>query len=157
MAYCSTSFNCVYPDSCPPEPTTTTDHTVTWLPDPCLPYDGSEVPDCSEYLDPITMWRPSYVQHSYSNENDFMFINSDASQISCSDCSRYWECGPEGETCLMECAMCQREIGEVEMCEDRWALTFDVSYQFPIGPVCDWPANVECSRCPNLPCAPIND
>ena len=66
-------------------------------------------------------------------------------------------CGPNGETCLMDCANCQREIGQEVWCEDRWALTFDVSYQYPNGPVCDWPANVECSRCPNLPCAPIED
>ena len=66
-AYCATSFNCVYPDSCHHETTTTTDYTGTWLPYPCLPYDGSEVPDCSKYnIDPISKW-PAYVQHSYSN------------------------------------------------------------------------------------------
>ena len=34
------------------------------------------------------------------------------------------------------------------MCNDQWALTFDPSYQFPVGPVCDWPSNIDCTNTP---------
>ena len=34
------------------------------------------------------------------------------------------------------------------MCNDQWALTFDESYQFPYGPVCDWPSNIDCTNKP---------
>ena len=46
---------------------TTPDYTVTYNPDPdfCLPYDGSVVPDCSKFWDPITQW-PYYHEHSTS-------------------------------------------------------------------------------------------
>ena len=64
----------------------------------------------------------------------------------CLDCSRYWECGPAGETCLWDCAPCQHAIGENELCAGSWALYFDVQYQYPVGPVCDWPSNVDCSN-----------
>ena len=42
----------------------------TWPPtifpvDDCLPYDGSEVPDCSEYIDP-NHYVPYYHEHSAS-------------------------------------------------------------------------------------------
>ena len=66
--------------------------------------------------------------------------------LSLIDCSRFWECGPEGETCLVECANCQHELNENPQCEGRWALEFDVSYQYPDGPVCDWPGNVDCTN-----------
>ena len=58
------------------------------------------------------------------------------------DCSRFWVCGPEGETCLVECAHCGGPTNS--LCNDQWALTFDTSYQYPLGPVCDWPSNIEC-------------
>ena len=49
------------------------------------------------------------------------------------DCSRFWECGPAGESCLVECARCPC-LGLPEdncdwQCEGengyQWALTFD--------------------------------
>ena len=59
------------------------------------------------------------------------------------DCSRFWECGPDGETCLFECAACGRDN---PMCNGQWALSFDVRYQFPLGPVCDWPSTINCTN-----------
>ena len=45
---------------------TTPDYTVTYYPDKgCLPYDGSVVPDCSKYFDPL-MKQPYYHEHSTS-------------------------------------------------------------------------------------------
>lgn len=50
-------------------PTTTTEddsHTVTYNPEPyCLPYDGSVVPDCKKYVDPIAK-KPYYKEHATS-------------------------------------------------------------------------------------------
>lgn len=107
--------------------TESSNYTVTYNPGQnCLPYDGSVVPDCSKFVDPITK-QPYYHEHS-------------------TNCSRFWECGPEGETCLVECANCQHEENGNAQCEGRWALVFDVSYQYPDGPVCDWPGNVDCSN-----------
>eukprot|EP00092_Neocalanus_flemingeri_P009584 GFUD01010315.1.p1 GENE.GFUD01010315.1~~GFUD01010315.1.p1 ORF type:complete len:765 (-),score=130.93 GFUD01010315.1:80-2374(-) len=101
--------------------------TVTYNPgEDCLPYDGSEVPNCAEFVDPETKW-PFYHEHS-------------------SNCSRFWECGPHVETCLFECAPCQSSIGDNPMCNDQWALTFDVSFQYPDGPVCNWPSTIECDN-----------
>ena len=41
-------------------------NTVTYNPGrECLPYDGSVVPDCSKYVDPITK-QPYYHEHSSS-------------------------------------------------------------------------------------------
>ena len=41
-------------------------YTVTYNPGmDCLPYDGSVVPDCSKYVDPITK-QPYYHEHSSS-------------------------------------------------------------------------------------------
>ena len=44
-------------------------YTVTYEPDnpgqECLPYDGSVVPDCAKYIDPITK-QPYYHEHSNS-------------------------------------------------------------------------------------------
>ena len=41
-------------------------YTVTYNPGrECLPYDGSVVPDCSKYVDPITK-QPYYHEHSSS-------------------------------------------------------------------------------------------
>ena len=45
---------------------TTPDYTVTYNPGQnCLPYDGSVVPDCSKFVDPITKF-PYYHEHSTS-------------------------------------------------------------------------------------------
>jgi len=102
--------------------------TITYNPgQECLPYDGSVVPDCSAYVNPVTK-EPYYKEHS-------------------SNCSRFWECGPPDnqgryETCLFECAPCGGPSNP--MCKDQWALTFDPNYQYPLGPVCDWPSNIEC-------------
>ena len=35
--------------------------------------------------------------------------------------------------------MCQNNEGD-----NQWALTFDPSYQYPDGPVCDWPSTLAC-------------
>ena len=43
----------------------------------------------------------------------------------------------------MECAPCGGPSGP-EMCNGQWALSFDVRYEYPIGPVCDWPVIVDC-------------
>ena len=41
-------------------------YTVTYNPgQDCLPYDGSVVPDCAKYIDPITK-QPYYHEHSNS-------------------------------------------------------------------------------------------
>ena len=46
--------------------TTTEHYTVTYNPgENCLPYDGSVVPDCSKFVDPITK-QPYYHEHSTS-------------------------------------------------------------------------------------------
>ena len=46
---------------------TTPDYTVTYNPpfQECLPDDGSVVPDCSKFVDPILKW-PYYHEHSTS-------------------------------------------------------------------------------------------
>ena len=59
------------------------------------------------------------------------------------DCSRFWECGPAGETCLFECAPCGRDN---PMCNGQWALSFDVRFQYPVGPTCDWPSTINCTN-----------
>ena len=123
-------------------------YTLTYNPpfQDCLPYDGSVVPDCSKYVDPITK-QPYYHEHSnskreYSFESfaelcfDFVFSV---------DCSRYWECGPNDWTCLLDCASCQHSLDEEPQCAGRWALSFDDRYAFPLAPICDWPAAIECS------------
>lgn len=89
----------------------------------CLTYDGSRVPDCSDFIDP-QIKQPYYHPHS---EN----------------CSRFWECGPNLETCLFECASCPEGV---QQCQGQQALTFDPKYKYPDGPVCDWPNNVECTN-----------
>ena len=32
------------------------------------------------------------------------------------------------------------------MCNGQWALSFDVRYQYPLGPVCDWPSTINCTN-----------
>ena len=47
---------------------TTPDYTVTYNPgQDCLPYDGSVVPDCSKYFDPLIKV-PYYHEHSTSKQ-----------------------------------------------------------------------------------------
>jgi len=91
----------------------------------CLPYDGSIVPDCSKYFDGTLLKQPYYKEHS-------------------NNCSRYWECGPQGYTCLLECALCGGPSNS--MCDGQWSLTFDPSFQYPIGPVCVWPVDLDCGE-----------
>ena len=59
--------------------------------------------------------------------------------LSCSDCSKFWQCSPSG-ACLLQCPECPPG-----QCGDTTALSFDCRYQAPLGPVCDWPDNVDCS------------
>ena len=76
----------------------------------CLDYDGSKIPDCTQFVDPEN-YIPYYHQHSsseicnQSEQSDNMLIPP--------DCSRFWECGPAFEACLSECSSC---FGE---CQDR--------------------------------------
>ena len=45
---------------------TTPDYTVTYNPgQDCLPYDGSVVPDCKKFVNPVTK-EPYYHEHSFS-------------------------------------------------------------------------------------------
>ena len=74
-------------------------------------YDGSRIPDCFNFIDPVSK-QPFYHKHSSSNNNNHTIYWTKL----CSDCSRFWECGPES----------------------------GVRYQYPDGPVCDWPSNVDC-------------
>jgi len=52
------------------------------------------------------------------------------------NCSRFWVCQPDLSDCLHECARA----------DENGALYFDVTYQYPEGPVCDWPANIDCDN-----------
>ena len=70
------------------------------------------------------------------------------------DCSRFWECGPAGETCLFECAACQTEMNSNPLCNGQWALTFDMRFQYPVGPVCDWPSAIDCTPGHKCSCLP---
>ena len=135
-------------------------YTVTYNPGKdCLPYDGSVVPDCSKYIDGTTK-QPYYHEHSSSELLKLLFQNLTSHLSPFSDCSRFWECGPDGETCLFECASCQSELGSNPLCEGQWALTFDVRFQYPVGPVCNWPSTINCTLgcpedaecCNNLDC-----
>jgi len=108
----------------------------TWPPifhpgEECLAYDGSKVPDCREFIDPGTL-EPYYHPHSFN-------------------CSRFWECGPTYEVCLFECANCQKVLDTNPLCKGQWALTFDPSIQYPIGPVCNWPNTIDCDN-GGVPC-----
>jgi len=103
-----------------------------WLPEDmiynpgqeCQPYDGSRVPNCSAFVHQGNE-QPYYHVHEY-------------------DCSKFWECGPAGETCLFHCAPCG------DLCPEWNGLSFDCRYQYPLGPVCDYPDNVNCSN--HIPC-----
>ena len=53
--------------------TATYNYTVTYNPvEDCLPYDGSVVPDCSKYVNPVTK-QPYYHEHSNSEKKHFFF------------------------------------------------------------------------------------
>merc|ERR1719348_611684 len=108
-----------------------------WLPEnyiynpgnECEPYDGSRIPNCLAFIHPGTK-EPYYHLHEY-------------------DCSKFWECGPAGETCLFHCAPCG------DLCPGYNGLSFDCRYQFPMGPVCDFPINVDCEN--HIPCPSCDD
>jgi len=92
----------------------------------CLEYDGSKVPDCRLFVDP-SIGEPYYHPHS-------------------SNCSRFWECGPDYESCLFECAHCGGSSNP--LCNDQEALSFDPSFNYPVGPVCAWPSTIDCTNSP---------
>jgi len=113
-----------------------------WLPDntvynpgnDCQPWDGSKIPNCSYFVHPGHE-QPYYHVHEY-------------------DCSKFWECGPAKEACLFHCAPCG------DLCPGWNGLSFDCRYQYPYGPVCDYPGNVECENhipCPSCPASCDND
>jgi len=54
------------------------------------------------------------------------------------NCSRFWVCEPSLQPCLFECAPMP----------GGGALYFDVRYQYPVGPVCDWPSAINCTNKP---------
>jgi len=85
----------------------------------CVAYDDSLLPDCGQY--DYNLATSFYHVHEYN-------------------CSRFWECSPQGP-CLFECAPCPADSG---LCNNQEALSFDCRYQYPVGPVCDWPGNVLC-------------
>jgi len=99
--------------------------TEKWLPEgqgtsheECVEYDGSLVPDCGEFLqNNVTAY---FHVHEYN-------------------CSRFWECSPQG-ACLTSCAPCGAQCGNYD------GLVFDCRYKYPMGPVCDYPANVDCTN-----------
>merc|ERR1711976_1045641 len=84
----------------------------------CEEYDGSLVPDCNYFLNNLT---------SYFHVHEY-------------DCGMFWECSPSGP-CLMKCATCEVS----PQCPDG-TLEFDCRYQYPVGPVCDWPSAVNCTN-----------
>jgi len=70
------------------------------------------------------------------------------------NCSRFWECEPDGNICLFECASCAPWPNVTPECPSH-ALFFDRSIQYPFGPVCNWPAIIDCTNIVNnctLPC-----
>jgi len=112
------------------------DFKSTWPPEfhpgeDCLAYDGSKVPDCRDFVNPITK-EPYYHPHSFN-------------------CSRFWECGPTFEVCLFECAHCNNEQMNNPLCKGQQALSFDPTIQWPIGPVCNWPTTIDCDN-GEVPC-----
>ena len=60
------------------------------------------------------------------------------------DCSLFWQCDSEARACLEECGHCDPGPSDPLVCDGQPALTFDSSYQHPLGPVCDWPFNTQC-------------
>ncbi len=44
------------------------------------------------------------------------------------------------------CAQCQKELDTNPLCNGQWALSFDVKFQYPLGPVCSWPNEIDCSQ-----------
>jgi len=114
--------------SCEPLETCIESRWAQPQPDPpsnseCLAYDGSLIPDCLFFLNNYTSF---YHVHEYN-------------------CSRFWECSPQGP-CLFECADC----GDSSQCQGYEGLSFDCRYQYPEGPVCDWPTTVNCTN--HFPC-----
>merc|ERR1711872_290584 len=87
-----------------------------------LPFDGSIVPDCREYVDDHWDAEPHFLKHE-------------------TNCSRYWSCGPTYQTCLYECERCW---DNPMWCNGQWAKTFNPRFQGIYGPVCEWPTHMEC-------------
>merc|ERR1719369_1100800 len=93
----------------------------------CLPPDSvppSEA-ECKHWVDESN-GQPYYVPHLYN-------------------CSRFWECETNYRACLFECAPCPPN-----MCPED-ALFFNPAVQYPDGPVCDWPSNIDCTNRPVRP------
>ncbi|XP_023348280.1 protein psiQ isoform X2 [Eurytemora carolleeae] len=74
----------------------------------------SKPPKCADYVDAVTK-EPVFIVHAFN-------------------CSRFWVCEPDQAACLFECAKASED----------GALYFDVRIQYPEGPVCDWPAVIDC-------------
>ena len=112
------------------------------------------------FLTAQSSWIPSPSSRTTTSTQAVSCFSGYFDISSVSDCSRFWECGPAGETCLFECAPCQAEINTNPLCDGQWALTFDVRFQYPVGPVCDWPSTINCTLgcpedaecCNNLDC-----
>jgi len=117
---------------------------AAWLPegsdaniaDDCTPYDGSRLPDCTQFDGQV-------------NTTSFYHVHE-------WDCGMFWECGPDnhglGPTlCLFQCAEC---IQDPNRCPDG-RLQFDCRYGVPEGPVCDFADEVNCDDCREA-CAAAN-
>ena len=61
------------------------------------------------------------------------------------DCSLFSQCDSEARACLEESGHCDPGPSDPLVCDGQPALTFDSSYQHPLGPVCDWPFNTQSS------------
>jgi len=81
----------------------------------CLPHDSTP-PKCYEWISDPNNGEPVFIEHIYN-------------------CSRFWVCQPDLTDCLHECA----PMG------DGGALYFDVRDQYPIGPTCNWPEQINCT------------
>jgi len=84
--------------------------------DGCLPYD-SPPPNCYDYINHTTK-EPVFIQHVYN-------------------CSRFWVCQPDLSNCLNECA---------PMDNQGHALYFDYNIPYPMGPVCNFPEQINCTN-----------
>ena len=61
------------------------------------------------------------------------------------DCSLFSQCDSEARACFEECGHCDPGPSDPLVCDGQPPLTFDSSYQHPLGPVCDWPFNTQSS------------
>ena len=89
----------------------------------CVEFDGSLIPDCGQYnLNNQTSY---YHIHEYSACPSLVCKAVTVSLCCVADCSRFWECSPEGP-CLFECASCPPAD---EQCLGEQALFFDCRSQ----------------------------